>query len=99
MSLLTSPPTTASSSPRTPLWRGATVATSQPSWTFPRETNPTVSLINKAFSLERTNFEADVSSVAVNLTSAPELRVFVSPVSSVSSDRWSGPDFVGDSLV
>ena len=45
------------------------------------------------------NFEANVSCVAVNLTSAPELRVLVSPVSSVSRDRWSRRDFVGDSLV
>jgi hypothetical protein len=36
---------------------------------------------------------------STSLTNAPELRVFVSPVSSVSPDRWSGRDFVGDSLV
>jgi len=44
------------------------------------------------------NFVAVVSCVAVNLSSASELRVLVSSVSSVSGDRWSGRDFVGDSL-
>ena len=54
--------------------------------TFPQVTN----LISEADDGIRTpdphlgNFEANVSYVAMNLSSASELRVFVSPVSSVS---------------
>ena len=42
------------------------------------------------------NRMAIVSFVSTNLSSAPELRVLVTVVSSVSADRWSRLHFVGD---
>jgi hypothetical protein len=42
------------------------------------------------------NWVADVSCVSADLSSAPELHVLGALVSSVSADRWSGLDFVGD---